>query len=60
MSTEVFSQKGHERYSCLNKLLEVLQEPKFNVIESDFSLSKRLQLVCLPCKIESFPRISIY
>lgn len=41
---EVISMKNLERSSCLNKFLDVLQGPKLNVIEADFSMSKRLQL----------------
>ncbi|KNA06396.1 hypothetical protein SOVF_181530 isoform A, partial [Spinacia oleracea] len=51
ISKEVRSEKDLERSSCLNKFLEVLQGPKFNVIEADFSLSKRLQLAANEWKV---------
>uniref|UniRef100_A0A803KP81 Synergin gamma C-terminal domain-containing protein n=1 Tax=Chenopodium quinoa TaxID=63459 RepID=A0A803KP81_CHEQI len=50
-SKEVLSKKDLERSSCLNKFLEILQGPKFNVIEAEFSLSKRLQLAANEWKV---------
>ncbi|XP_021742477.1 uncharacterized protein LOC110708611 isoform X2 [Chenopodium quinoa] len=44
ISKEVFSKKDLERSTCLDKFLDVLQGPNFNVIEAEFSLTKKLQL----------------
>ncbi|CAO2836668.1 unnamed protein product [Amaranthus hypochondriacus] len=44
ISEEVLSKNDLERKNCLSNYLEVLREPKFNVIEANFSLSKKLQL----------------
>uniref|UniRef100_A0A5B6ZLA6 Synergin gamma C-terminal domain-containing protein n=2 Tax=Davidia involucrata TaxID=16924 RepID=A0A5B6ZLA6_DAVIN len=44
ISNEDYSEDHPPRDICLNKFLEVLNEPKFQVLESEYNLSRRLQL----------------
>ncbi|XP_074311558.1 uncharacterized protein LOC141647321 isoform X2 [Silene latifolia] len=38
------SEKYLDKSSCLNEVVKILEEPKFKIIESEFSVSKKLEL----------------
>lgn len=39
--------EGHVSHNgCMSAFIEILQEPKFQVLESEYHLSRRLSLVC--------------
>ncbi|KAK9735409.1 hypothetical protein RND81_04G204200 [Saponaria officinalis] len=42
--SQVVSEKYPEKSSCLNEVLKTLEGPEFQIIESEYSLSTRLQL----------------
>ncbi|KAF8392434.1 hypothetical protein HHK36_022776 [Tetracentron sinense] len=44
IAEEVYSEDHPPRKTCLDELLEVMHEPKFQVLESEFHLSKRISL----------------
>lgn len=43
---EHFSENQSARNVCLEKLIEVLKEPRFLPLESDYRLTSRLSMVC--------------
>ncbi|KAL9235048.1 hypothetical protein vseg_009848 [Gypsophila vaccaria] len=51
--SEVISEKHLEKSSCLNEVFKLLEETKFNIIESEFSLSKKLQLADTDWRVTS-------
>ncbi|KAH9612376.1 hypothetical protein KSS87_005787 [Heliosperma pusillum] len=44
VATDIVTEKYLEKSSFLNEVVKILEEPKFKIIESEFSVSKKLKL----------------
>lgn len=45
LPNEHISENQSTRNVCLDKLIEVLKEPRFQLLESDYKLTSRLSMV---------------